>query len=285
MAGNVGLGLRGRVCVVTGAAGGIGSEIALTLARAGGRIAGLDIDRLGVSRAMATLREQGYTAIDVDCDVTSTQSVAAAAETVAAELGPSGVLVNNAAALYADALLDIDVDRWQRVMDVNLNGYLRCAQAFGRQMADAGIAGSMIHIGSVSGSLPQPYSGAYSVSKAAVRMLSNLLAIELGEYGIRSNLVSPALLRTQLTEGMYADPAVLAQREAAVPLGRIGTVADVADAVLFLAGDSASYLSGQELAVDGGLAQSWLRTIPRPGFEKSSSSGTRRQDQESGSDC
>lgn len=271
MAADVVSDLRGRVCVVTGAAGGIGTEIALTLAGAGAQIAGLDINGPGTANFVTELARHGHTALGVECDVTSSDSVAAAAETVAAELGPCEVLVNNAAALYPGALLDVDVDRWQQVMNVNVVGYLRCAQAFGKQMVDVGAGGSMIHIGSVSGNLPQPYSGAYSVSKAAVKMLSNLLAVELGEHGVRSNVVSPALIRTQLSEGMYSDPEVLRRREEFIPLGRIGTVTDIANTVLFLAGDTGTYLSGQEFVLDGGLAQSWLRNIPRPGFEKSDS--------------
>jgi NAD(P)-dependent dehydrogenase (short-subunit alcohol dehydrogenase family) len=186
---------------------------------------------------------------------------------VQAAWGPASVLVNNAAALYADAVMDISLDKWNQLLAVNLSGYLLCAQAFGRQMK-AGGGGAMVHVASISGHVPQPYSGAYSVSKAGVKMLSQLLAVELGEHHIRSNVVSPAMIRTALSDGIYRDPEVRRRRERIVPAGRISTPRDIAEAVAFLASDRASYISGQDLLVDGGLSQAWLGLIPRPGFEK-----------------
>ena len=99
-------------------------------------------------------------------------------------------------------------------------------------------------------------------------MLSRQLASEWGPQGIRSNVVSPAMIRTPMSEGIYQDPAIRRRREQIVPAGRISTPADIAGAVLFLASDRASYISGQEILVDGGLTQAWLSLIPRPGFEK-----------------
>jgi NAD(P)-dependent dehydrogenase (short-subunit alcohol dehydrogenase family) len=203
----------------------------------------------------------------VSCDVTSAASVQAAADKVQAAWGGTHVLVNNAASLYADAVMDISLDKWNKLLAVNLSGYLVCAQAFGRQMIAKG-GGAMVHIASISGTVPQPYSGAYSVSKAGVKMLSQLLAVELGERGVRSNVVSPAMIRTQMSELIYQDPAVRQRREQLVPAGRISTPADIAGAVLFLASDRAGYISGQEILVDGGLTQAWLSLIPRPGFQK-----------------
>lgn len=264
------LGLRGRACVVTGAGGGIGAEVARQLLGAGARVALLDRNEDTLARlcgSLATLGADASQVLALPCDVTEPASVQAAAAAVQAQWGPASLLVNNAAALYADALLDIALDKWNQLLAVNLTGYLLCAQAFGRQMRAAG-GGAMVHIASISGSVPQPYSGAYSVSKAGVKMLSQLLAVELGEHGVRSNVVSPAMIRTPMSEGIYQDEAVRRQRERMVPAGRISTPADIAAAVLFLASDRAGYVSGQELLVDGGLTQTWLGLIPRPGFEK-----------------
>ncbi|MES1265908.1 MAG: SDR family oxidoreductase, partial [Variovorax sp.] len=121
---------------------------------------------------------------------------------------------------------------------------------------------------SISGRVPQPYSGPYSVSKAGVKMLSQLLAVELGEHGIRSNVVSPAMVRTPMSEVIYSRPEVLKQREMIVPARRISGPRDIAEVVLFLASPRAGYVSGQDLLVDGGLSTAWLTLIPRPGFEK-----------------
>jgi NAD(P)-dependent dehydrogenase (short-subunit alcohol dehydrogenase family) len=261
------LGLAGKVAVVTGAAGAIGSEIARHLAAAGAPVALLDRDGEGAERVAATVREADADAIGFACDITDRGSVAAAAERVAAELGPCRILVNNAAAIYADALMDIDIEKWNRLLAVNLNGALLCAQAFGRQMQDAG-GGAMIHIGSISGHFAQPYAGAYSVSKAGLTMLSQLLAAELGSRQIRSNVVSPGMVHTPMTEVIYRDPAVKRRREEMTPAGRISRPQDVAEAVLFLASDRSSYITGQDILVDGGLSQAFLTLIPRPGFEK-----------------
>jgi len=262
------LGLQGRVGVVTGAAGGIGLEIARQLLDAGVRVALMDRDVAALEAAITTLAVDKGRSMAVVCDVTDPASVEGAAQRIVDTWGPTQVLVNNAAALYADAIMDIQLEKWNQLMAVNLSGYLLCAQVFGRQMAALG-SGAMVHIASISGSLPQPYSGAYSVSKAGVEMLSRLLAVELGVQGIRSNVVSPAMIRTPMSEVIYQNPEVLKRREAMVPLGRISTPIDIAEAVLFLASPRASYITGQEILVDGGLTQSWMGLIPRPGFEKS----------------
>jgi NAD(P)-dependent dehydrogenase (short-subunit alcohol dehydrogenase family) len=259
--------LEHKICVVTGAAGGIGAEIARELATAGARVALLDRDERGAAKVAGEIAETGARAIAVGCDITSQHSVASAAATVERELGRCDVLVNNAAAIYAAALIDIELDKWNQLLAVNLGGFLLCSQAFGRQMITGG-GGSMIHIASISGSVPQPYSGPYSVSKAGVKMLSQLLAVELGEHGIRSNVVSPAMVRTPMTEVIYSTPEVLKKREQIVPARRISCPRDVAEAVLFLASARSSYVSGQDMLVDGGLSSAWLTLIPRPGFEK-----------------
>jgi NAD(P)-dependent dehydrogenase (short-subunit alcohol dehydrogenase family) len=262
------LGLEGRVCVVTGAAGGIGGEIARELAAVGAKVALLDRDGAGARAFALDIAASGARAIGVQCDITDEASVTAAADTVAAELGRCDVLVNNAAAIYAGALMDVKLDKWNQLLAVNLNGFLQCAQVFGRQMIAHGGGGAIVHVASISGSIPQPYSGAYSVSKAGVKMLSRLLAVELGEHRIRSNVVSPAMVRTPMSEAFYQDKDVLQRREAIVPAGRISGPRDVAEAVLFLASDRSSYINGQDILVDGGLSQAFLTLIPRPGFEK-----------------
>ena len=260
--------LEDKVCVVTGAAGGIGAEIARELARVGAHVALLDRDETNAAKVAADIAESGARAIAVGCDITDKASVDRAAGRVEHELGSCDVLVNNAATIYAAALMDIELDRWNQLMAVNLNGFLLCAQAFGRQMIAAGRGGSMVHVASISGRFPQPYSGPYSVSKAGVKMLSQLLAVELGEHRIRSNVVSPAMVRTPLTEGIYQQAAVLAKRESIVPAHRISGPKDIADVVTYMASPRSDYVNGQDVLVDGGLSTAWLSLIPRPGFEK-----------------
>lgn len=261
------LALRDKVCVVTGAASGIGAEVAREFAAVGARVAVLDRDGAGAAKVAADIADSGARAIAIACDVTDKSAVDAAADTVARELGRCDVLVNNAASIYADALMNIDMAKWNQLMAVNVNGFLLCAQAFGRQMI-AGGGGSMVHVASISGRLAQPFSGPYSVSKAGVKMLSQLLAVELGEHGIRSNVVSPAMVRTPMSEVIYQNPEVLKKREQIVPVRRISGPRDIAEVVLFLASPRSGYVSGQDVLVDGGLSTAWLSLIPRPGFEK-----------------
>lgn len=248
------LGLEGARVAVTGAGGGIGLAIAKAFKAAGAEVALLDIR--GAEAAAEAVGGMGVT-----CDVTDDASVAAAAEVV----GACDVLVNNAAFLAPGALETVPLADWQRMLDVNLTGYLRCSRAFGAAMLDRG-AGALVHVGSISGSHQQAFSNAYSAGKAAVSMLLRQLAFEWGPRGVRSNVVAPGLVRTPLSEAFYADEDCRARREKVVPLRRIGDVADIADAVLWFASPRAGYVTGQEVIVDGGYSQTLMSRIPRPGY-------------------
>lgn len=260
--------LDGKVAVVTGAARGIGAQIARSFVAAGSSVALLDRDGAEAEALAQEINACGGKAVGVACDVSDPNGVTNAAQRVLDELGACDVLVNNAAMVHADALMNIDLGKWNQLMSVNVGGYLLCAQAFGRQMIDAGRGGAMVHVASIAGHFPQAFSGPYSVSKAGVKMLSRLLAVELGEHRIRSNVVSPAMVLTPLSEGFYRDPAVRQLREAAAPSGRIGMPSDIADAILFLASARASYVNGQDILVDGALSANWLTLLPRPGLDK-----------------
>lgn len=257
------LGLQGSICAVTGAGSGIGRSIAAAFAEAGASAALLDIN---AEAADAAASEIGRGAIAVACDVTDDDAVASACKSVLSAFGRCDVLVNNAAFLSAGGLAELDLAEWQRMLDVNLTGYLRCAQVFGAGMLTRG-RGALVHIGSIAGTQTQGFSGAYSPCKAAVSMLSRQLALEWGARGVRSNVVSPGLVRTPLSERFYADPATRARREAMVPLRRIGDTREIAEAVLFLASPRAAYVTGQDLTVYGGLSHTLMSTVPRPGYE------------------
>ena len=260
------LGLSGRVCVVTGAGGGIGRAVASSLARAGARVAAIDRDERGLEETGAALRELGGEHVIARCDTSSAESVAAASETTLKSLGSCGVLVNAAAVLRPGALETLSLAEWNGVLSVNLTGYFLCAQVFGRQMRKAG-RGNLVHIASIAGSHAQGRSGAYSVSKAGVIMLSRQLAGEWGPQGIRSNVVSPGLVITPMSQSFYDTPGVTERRTAVVPSRRIGMPQDIADAILFLASDRSSYINGEEITVDGGYGNMLMNLIPRPGFD------------------
>ena len=259
------LGLSGRVAVVTGGGGGIGRATAVSLARAGVKVAALDRDERGLEETKAKLREFGDGHLVASCDTTSAESVASAAEAVERVLGSCAILVNTAAVLRPGGLDTLPLAEWNAVLAVNLTGYFICAQAFGRQMRKLGY-GSLVHVASIAASNAQGQSGAYSVSKAAVVMLSQQLAAEWGPHGIRSNVVSPGLVVTPMSQAFYDTPGVTERRTAVVPMRRIGAPQDMADAILFLASDRSSYVNGEEIIVDGGYARTLMSHVPRPGF-------------------
>lgn len=260
------LGLSGRVCVVTGGGGGIGRAVAINLARAGARVAAIDRDERGLEAARAELRELGRDHVVTVCDTSSAESVTAASETIGKALGSCGVLVNTAAVLRPGGLEDLSLAEWNAVLSVNLTGYFLCAQIFGRHMRKLG-CGSLVHVASIAGSHAQAQSGAYSVSKAGVIMLSRQLASEWGPQGIRSNVVSPGMVITPMSQSFYDTPGVTERRTAVVPARRIGMPQDIADAILFLASDRSSYVNGDEITVDGGYTNMLMNLVPRPGFE------------------
>jgi glucose 1-dehydrogenase len=258
------LGLENRVAVVTGAASGIGEGVALELARNGMRVAALDLDLAGAEATAAEAVSFGSDAFALRVDVSDVESVAGAADAVLARWGTVDVLVNNAGITGSGALADVAIEDWQRVLDVNLTGYLRCAQKFGAIMRrQAG--GSVVHVSSIAGINPQARSGGYSPSKAAIAMLSRVLAIEWGPDGVRSNAVAPGMTLTPMGEELYRVPGVLEARSAAVPLGRIAAPQDIADACCWLASARSSHVTGQEIAVDGGFGQTLMNHVPRPG--------------------
>jgi NAD(P)-dependent dehydrogenase (short-subunit alcohol dehydrogenase family) len=258
------LGLEGKIAVVTGAAGGMGRAIATSFVEAGCAVALLDRDIDALKSLERQLLDAGGRVTAIICDTGSEGSIADAALGSADRLGPADILVNAAGILRPGSLANLPLEEWNTLLNVNLTGCLLCAQAFRHQMIGHG--GSMVHIASIAASNPQPRSGAYSASKAAVAMLSRQLALEWGPDGIRSNVVSPGLIRTPMSEAFYQQPEVKERREQMLPSRRIGMPQDIADAVLFLASPRSSYVNGAELLVDGGLDQVIMEVTPRPGY-------------------
>jgi len=243
------LGLAGCVCVVTGGGGGIGRAVAVNLAHTGAHVAAIDRDEQGLEKTRAELA--GNRHVITSCDVTSADSIKQASEIIEKVLGPASVLVNAAAILRPGTLDTLSLAEWNMVLSVNLTGYFLCAQLFGAQMRKRK-RGSLVHVASIAGSHAQGKSGAYSVSKAGVIMLSRQLASEWGPEGVRSNVVSPGMVITPMSQAFYDTPGVSERRSAVTPMRRIGVPQDIADAVTFLASDHASWITGQTIPVTGG---------------------------------
>ncbi len=244
--------MAGRVAVVTGASGGLGGAIVAQLAAMGAHVAALDLQQ-------PTLALPGDH-LALACDITSEQAVTEAAAEVHARWGRCDVLVNNAGILPRNITLeDTPVELWEQVFAVNLKGLLFCARQFVRPMMAAG-SGSIVNLSSIAATAPNRV-GAYSASKGAVVSLTRQMAVEWGPKGIRTNAVSPGLVRTPMSEPFYADPQVYAARVSTVAARRIGTPGELASVVAFLASDASAYVNGQEITVDGGFMLTGLYNL------------------------
>jgi meso-butanediol dehydrogenase / (S,S)-butanediol dehydrogenase / diacetyl reductase len=242
----------GQVAIVTGSGSGIGQAIAARLAEEGASICVADIDLPSAEVTASRLHDLGYNALARHVDVTDRAGVADAVAWTNEQLGPVDVLVNNAAFCNDTPLLELTEQDWDRDVDVTLKGSFFCAQAVLPDMVARG-TGSIVNLGSVNGF---QYLGneAYSAAKAGLISLTRSLAVRYGRYGIRTNMVAPGTIRTAAWDDRLArNPAVLDEVAKWYPLGRVGTVDDVAAAVAFLASGEASWITGTVLTVDGGL--------------------------------
>ena len=259
------LGLAGDVCVVTGAVGGMGTAIAEELARAGARLALVDVDETRTADYAARLREtHGVDAHGYGCDIADADAVAALKERVLADFGTVDVLVNTVGILRFAPLEDLPLSDWRDVVDVNLTGAFIVSQTFGKVMLEHR-SGRIVHISTVASHSPETFSGAYSCAKAGLGMLSKMIAAEWGPFGIRSNCVCPCFVKTPMSASFYADPKVTEERERLIASRRIGEVKDIADAVAYLASPRSDFVNGDEISVDGGFHLMMGDLTPKPG--------------------
>lgn len=234
------------------------------LAALGASVSLIDLDGSAAASVVTVIECAGGQAIGIEADVTDVDAIAAASVTVLHHFGPCEVLVNNAALVgYVGALVDSDIEQWNRMLSVNLTGPLICTRTFATQMMDTG-TGSIINVTSICGHLPLPSGGAYNVTKSGLMMLTRMLALELAQHGIRCNSVSPGLVRTPATEVAYSEFDSAEARKRMVPSGRIADPVDLANDIAFLSSDRAGYINGQDILVDGALSQTLMRLVRRP---------------------
>ncbi|UXO84985.1 SDR family NAD(P)-dependent oxidoreductase [Brucella intermedia] len=246
--------LTGKHAVITGGARGIGRAIAELFVEAGATVIITDRDEAAARQAAAELNARRLSSASMYIlDVTDRDAVERTADAIAAEFGVPDVLVNNAGIVRNSPASETSEADWHAVIDINLNGVFYCAQSFGKRMAAVG-RGTIVNISSMCGEIvvyPQPQV-AYNAAKAGVNLITKSLAVEWAKQGVRVNAVAPGYTATELTLAGRSNEEWFSTWMRMTPQGRLGEPREIANAVLFLASDAASFVTGTVLAVDGG---------------------------------
>lgn len=250
--------LEGKVALITGAGSGIGRTMAVLFAREGARIVAGDLNARSNAETIRIIEEQGGIAVAVSLNVTIAQEVKAAVQATLDHFGALNILCNNAGiGERRTFILDLEESEWERVFATNAKGVFLGIKYGAAAMIKTGQGGSIINTASVAGIVGNPGSVAYSTSKAACIHLTRTAALELARSHIRVNALAPAFTATPMVDAMlstHRDPEGARQKLGnLIPLGRLGTPEEIANAALFLASDESSFMTGAVLVLDGGL--------------------------------
>jgi len=241
--------LSGKVAIVTGAARGIGLACATRLAADGAKVVLADIERDDGAAAARTI---GAAALFVPCDVGDKAEVDALVAATVAAHGGVDICIANAGIIHTADFLDIDEADFDRVIRVNLKGVFLTGQAVARRMVEQGRGGAIVNMSSINAEVAIPNQVPYAASKGGVRQLTKVMALALVSHGIRVNAIGPGSIMTDMLKVVMEDEAARRMILSRTPMGRLGTVAEIAAVAAFLVSDDASYLTGQTLYPDGG---------------------------------
>lgn len=245
--------LQGRVAIVTGAAQGIGRAIAETLAEAGADVVVADLDPTRSKDTVAAVEKAGRKALNLKVNVADANDAKAMAEQVIKDWGKIDILVNNAGITRDGLLLRMKEEDWNLVLQVNLNGTFHCTKAVLQPMTKQRY-GRIVNIASIVGAMGNVGQANYAASKAAVIGFTKTVAREYASRNVTVNAVAPGFIDTAMTQGLAAEVKEALQKQ--IPLARLGTPADIANAVRFLVSEDASYITGHVLHVNGGMLMS-----------------------------
>lgn len=244
--------LRGKSALLTGASAGMGFAMAQSLGQAGAKVVINGLDQKETQNAAQLLREQGIDASAYACDVSQKSQVIALYEFALKTLGRIDILICNAGvAPSPGSMLDISDETWQQVQQLNLQSPHWLASLVLPKMAEHN-DGAIVFTASLSSLRGNKYLGLYGVTKAGVAQLAKNLAVEWGPQNIRVNAISPGVVRTRFASPMLNNPATMEKRLALTPLRRVGEVQEIASVVLLLASPAGAYITGQNIAIDGG---------------------------------
>jgi len=247
------LSLEGKVALVTGGSRGIGKAIALAFADAGADVVVSSRKPPALEEVAAEIKKMGRRALPVAAHNRKPEELRQLIDTVKAEFGHLDILVNNAATNPVMApLVDLEEDTFDVIMNTNVKGYFLLAQLAAKMMIEQGDGGNILNISSVNGFTPDKGLGVYSISKAAINMLTRALALELGEYNIRVNALAPGVVKTRFSQARWQDEDLSAMDMARTPLQRFAEPEEVARMALAMVSETSSYITGQILLVDGG---------------------------------
>ena len=243
--------LSDRVAIVTGGNKGIGRTIALCMAQAGADVVVTGRTKQELKEVCTEIKRLGNKALWVEMDVRNVMDVERMVAQVLEAFGRIDVLVNNAGISHVVPAEDHTEEIWDAIIDTNLKGVFLCSQAVGRQMIKQK-RGSIVNMSSQAGTVGLLNHVAYCASKGGVNLLTKVLALEWAPHNVRVNAVAPTVIRTPMTDKVFADKDVRAEMTAKIPLGRFGEPEDVAGAVIFLASEASGMVTGHVLLVDGG---------------------------------
>jgi 3-oxoacyl-[acyl-carrier protein] reductase len=250
-------GLHDHVAIVTGGGQGIGRATAERLAADGAAVAILDKDEASAEAVVAALKNQGWPAVCVRCDISDREQVRAAVHEVVVAFGHVSVLVNNAGIIRLAPFLETSDELFADVLKTNLQGTFAVAREVARIMVDRRY-GRIINMSSVSAHISHNWQAAYAVSKAGIEAMTRAMAFELAPFGITVNAIAPGSINTSFGRGLVPD-AEVTDRTDRIPMGRAGSAEEVAAAIAFLASMDAGYITGSVVTIDGGLVKAGVR--------------------------